>query len=168
MTDGAAPRWRPMRADDLVTVKALSDRVHAGLPERAEVLAEKFSLFPAGAFVLARADACVGYALAHAWRLDSVPALDTLLGALPAEADCLYLHDVAILADARGHGAARVLVDQLVAVAQAHGLRMLALTSVYGTDVFWATCGFVERALPDMDAEFASYGGPARYMTRSL
>src|SRR5690348_15255890 len=40
--------WRPMSADDLSAVHALSMRVHPNHPERAEVLAEKFRLFPRG------------------------------------------------------------------------------------------------------------------------
>ena len=59
-----------------------------------------------------------GYALAHPFRFGALPALDALLHALPAGADCLYLHDIAILADARGGGAARALVDILVNVAR--------------------------------------------------
>ena len=164
----SAPRWRAMRADDLAGVKAISDIVHRGLPERTEVLAEKRMLFPQGAFVLEQGGALSGYALAHPFTQGALPALDTLLGALPASADCLYLHDITILPASRGQGFSRALVDMLCAVARRCGLRALALTSVYGTENFWASCGFEERAAPGMDDKLASYGGPAIYMTRAV
>ena len=97
-----------------------------------------------------------------------MPALDTPIGAAPEGADCLYLHDVAILPVARGHGSARELVGLLEKIARARGLPAMALTSVYGTHDFWASCGFVERDAPGMEAKLASYGGPARYMVREL
>jgi ureidoglycolate lyase len=164
----SAPRWRPMRAGDLARVKAVSDIVHRGLPERIEVLAEKRALFPQGAFVLERDGALEGYALSHPYRLAALPALDTLLGALPDDADCLYLHDIAILPASRGHGSARAMVNVLAALATRWGFRALALTSVYGTEKFWASCGFAEHDAPGMAGKLASYGGPARYMTREV
>lgn len=163
----AAPRWREMRASDLDTVKALSDLVHSALPERREILADKFTHFPQGAFVLEQGQA-VGYALAHPWTLGAIPALDTPLGALPVNADCLYLHDVAILPAARGHGSARMLVDLLAAIAGCLEMQALALTSVYGTREFWRACGFAEQAAPAMAEKLATYGGPAHYMIRTL
>jgi GNAT superfamily N-acetyltransferase len=162
------PRWRAMRADDLSAVKAVSDIVHRDLPERIEVLADKRALFPAGAFVLERSGALVGYALAHPFPLGALPALDTTIGAPPAGSDCLYLHDIALLPFSRGHGAARDMVDMLADVAAAHGLRALALTSVYGTEPFWRRCGFVAAEAPEMADKLASYGGPAAYMVRRL
>jgi len=157
-----------MREDDLAAVKILSDRVHAGLPERLEVLADKRRMFPKGAFALEMDGTLVGYALAHPWVLGAMPALDALIGAAPEGADCLYLHDVAILPEARGHGSAREMIDMLAPIARAEGLAALALTSVYGTHDFWATRGFVECDAPGMEAKLASYGGPARYMVRAL
>ncbi|MFO1169289.1 MAG: GNAT family N-acetyltransferase [Rhodoblastus sp.] len=166
--NGCAAGWRPMRAADIAAVKQISDAVHRGLPERIEILDEKRALFPHGAFVLHKDGAPVGYALAHPWRLGALPALDAFLCTLPTDADCLYLHDIAILPSSRGGSAARAMVDTLAAVARENGLGALALTSVYGTDKFWARCGFVATPAPGMEEKLSSYGGPARYMTRSL
>ena len=164
----SAPRWRAMREDDLGAVGIVGDTVHRDLPERPEVLAEKRALFSRGAFVLEQDGAIVGYALAHPWRLGAAPALDTMLGALPATADCLYLHDIAILPAARGHRSARAMIERLADVARAKNLRHLALTSVYGTQDFWASCGFIAAPAPGMEASLATYGGPAVYMVSAL
>jgi GNAT superfamily N-acetyltransferase len=118
--------------------------------------------------VLERGGEVLGYAIAHPWTQGSIPQLDTLLGALPDDADCLYLHDIAILPAARGHGSARDMVDRLAEVARARGLRALALTSVYGTQDFWSSCGFVAAPTRDMADKLASYGGPAIYMMRAV
>ena len=45
-----------MRVPDLPQVTDLSMRIHVNYPERAEVLAEKLRLYPAGCFVLSIAD----------------------------------------------------------------------------------------------------------------
>ena len=42
------PTWRSAKPSDLSTINRIADRIHAGLPERAEVLAEKTELFPEG------------------------------------------------------------------------------------------------------------------------
>ena len=90
-----------------------------------------------------------------------MPALDTIIGAPPAGSDCLYLHDIALLPISRGHGAARRMVDMLDEVAATHSLRALALTSVYGTEPFWRSCGFPPVAAPAMADNLARYAGPA-------
>lgn len=161
-------RWRPMRADDLAAVKQISDIVHRDLPERIEVLADKRALFPVGAFVIESDGALAGYALTHPFPLGALPALDTTIGAPPAGSDCLYLHDIALLPVSRGRGAARSMVDMLAGIAAAHGLRALALTSVYGTEPFWRSCGFAPAEAPGMAGKLASYGGPATYMVRGV
>lgn len=168
MNGGAAPGWRPMRAADMAAVKQISDAVHRGLPERIEILDEKRALFPQGAFVLERDGAPVGYALAHPWKRGALPALDAPLGVLPTDADCLYLHDIAILPFSRDGGAAQAMAGMLVNVARENDLRALALTSVYGTDKFWTRCGFVASPAPGMEEKLSSYGGPALYMTRAV
>ncbi|MFX9570760.1 GNAT family N-acetyltransferase, partial [Acinetobacter baumannii] len=70
--------------------------------ERPEIFVERLALFPAGSLIADRGGQPIGYAVAHPWLRGQPPALDSLLGAIPPGADCLYLHDVAILPAARG------------------------------------------------------------------
>jgi GNAT superfamily N-acetyltransferase len=157
-----------MEPADLDAIAAIAERIHPALPERKEVLAEKRHLFAAGCFALIEAGAVVGYGMSHPWRHDSIPPLDTLLGTLPADADCLFVHDVVVLPQARGRGAAGALVDRLVALARARKLACLTLVSVYGTDPLWARYGFAVVEDPSLAAKLASYGGTARIMRRAV
>ncbi|MBV8743917.1 MAG: GNAT family N-acetyltransferase [Xanthobacteraceae bacterium] len=167
MADDVAS-WRAATAADLDAVERIGNAAHVTLQERAEVFANKLALFPQGCFVLARNGALTGYGIAHPWALGSVPALDTVMAALPAAPTCLYIHDVVVLEAARGQGAAGVLVDVFEAVARQHALASLALVSVYGTYVFWERYGFQTAPDPDLAAKLKSYGETARYMCKDL
>jgi GNAT superfamily N-acetyltransferase len=163
---GDIASWRPATAADLEAVERIGNAVHVSLQERPEVFANKLALFPQGCFVLARKGEAIGYGIAHPWALGSVPPLDTVMAALPPAPSCLYIHDVVVLAAARGQGAAGVLIDLFEAVARRHALASLALVSVYGTYVFWERYGF--QTVSDPDLTLTSYGASARYMRKSL
>lgn len=150
--------WRAMTEADLPMVMRVGDVVHADLPERLEVVAERLRLFPAGCWVTDR-----GYLLSHPTRRGTAPALDRLLGALPADADTLHLHDVAFLPERQGQGGGGAGVRLAFDIAARHGLGGVALVSVHGTGPYWARFGFA--AAP---ADVASYGDGAIYMVRSL
>jgi hypothetical protein len=76
--------WRAMTAGDLAEVEAIAARVHPGFFERPEIFAERLLLYPEGARLLVQDGAALGYVLSHPWHEKAVPALDSLLGALPA------------------------------------------------------------------------------------
>ena len=161
--------WRPLTAADLDRLNEIADAVHLAFPEREEVPAERLRLFPAGCFAAVVDGQMVGYAVTHPWIDGRPPALDSLLGAIPDEADCLYVHDVALLPEARGQGLARQLVAILDGLARDQGLPHLALTAVGGSAPGWAAMGFsVHDAAPGspLAAKLASYEADARYMTR--
>ncbi len=174
MSAGAPPagagglRWRAMTAGDLGAVATIAREVHAAHPERDDVFAERLALFAPGCLVLSRAEAALGYAIAHPWLRRDPPALDTLLGALPARPDCLYLHDVALRPVARGAGWGAVLVKRLVQLARREGLARLALVALSGTASFWRAQGFVPASPPAPAAKLAGYGGGALAMQRAI
>jgi hypothetical protein len=118
--------WRRARGIDLEAIKVVTDAVHPNLCERREVLGEKLSLFPQGCFVLVHDCKVVGYAFVHPWRTNDVPKLDDYLLALPAEPECLLIHDVALLPTARGKSASKSLIDEVLRLAkiQKVGLRI--------------------------------------------
>ncbi len=93
--------WRDALRDDAETISAIEHRVHTLAHERVEVFREKIALFGPGCRVLLMGGRVVGYGLAYPWRSDDVPPLDHLLSTIPPDADCLFLHDVAILPEAR-------------------------------------------------------------------
>jgi GNAT superfamily N-acetyltransferase len=162
------PHWRPTRASDLPAISAIAARIHPGLPERPDVFAEKMQLYPEGCRVLITNEAIVGYGLAHPWMQHRIPPLDGFLERLPDDADCLYVHDVAVLPDFRG-GTSRAYVAAIEELAHAAGIAMLALVSVYATRPLWERLGFRPViADAELRAKLASYGDGAIYMLRGL
>jgi GNAT superfamily N-acetyltransferase len=162
------PHWRPVRASDLPAISTIAARIHPGLAERPDVLAEKMRLCPEGCHVLIADDAIVGYGLAHPWRQHRIPPLDRFLERLPDDADCLYVHDVAVLPDFRG-GVARDYITTIEELACASNITTLALVSVYTTRPLWERLGFRPvTADAELRAKLATYGGAATYMLRDL
>jgi ribosomal protein S18 acetylase RimI-like enzyme len=166
--DMSKPHWRRANISDLPAISAIAAQIHPDLPERPEVFAEKMRLYPDGCRALVADDEVVGYGLAHPWKQHQVPPLDGFLDHLPADADCLYLHDVAVLPDFRG-GVARDYVAAIEELARASGIAVLALVSVYATRPLWQRLGFQPiTADAELRAKLASYGEGATYMLREL
>lgn len=162
------PHWRPAHASDLPAISAIAARIHPDLPESPEVLAEKMRLYPDGCRLLVVGDEIAGYGLSHPWKQRRIPPLDGLLERLPEDADCLYIHDVAVLAESRG-GVLRAYIADIEQLARASGLATLALVSVYATQPLWQRLGFRPvTADADLRAKLASYGEGATYMLRDL
>lgn len=153
-------------AADLPAVVAIAAVVHPDYPEGEEVFAERLALFPEGCRIALKGGQSIGYALSHPWTRASPPALDSLLGALPARPDCLYLHDVALLAAARGSGLGQALVDDLLALGRRHGFAHLALVAVNRSVDYWTARGFRIIDDPALSGKLGSYSPDARYMLR--
>lgn len=157
-------RWRPLRPEDLPALTKIAARVHPAFPEDDAVLAEKLALAPGWCFGLAEEKALYGYVLSHPWR-GPPPKLDTLLGALPSAPTAGYIHDLALLPEARGgrHGVA--IVKHLIEKAKSERLAALALVAVSGSVPFWERQAF--RAVSP-SPDLSSYGPDARFMRLPL
>ena len=132
------------------------------------MFAEKMRLYPGGCRVLVAGDEIAGYGLAHPWKQHQIPPLDGFLERLPEDADCLYLHDIAVLPDRRG-GVARAYMTAIAELARASGIATLALVSVYATRPLWERLGFRPVAADAaLRAKLVSYGEGATYMLRDL
>ena len=94
-----------MTTNDIDFVPRIAEQIHTDLPESDAVFAERPKLFPSGCLMLEGDDQkpC-GYKISHPIRSNHPPALDTLLGEIPSDADQYYIHDVAILPAVRGKG----------------------------------------------------------------
>jgi ribosomal protein S18 acetylase RimI-like enzyme len=161
--------WRKAEPSDLPEISEIASRIHPDLPEGSDVLAEKMRLCPDGCLVLVANDAIVGYGLSHPWMRHQIPRLDELLHALPSAADCLYVHDVAVLPAFRGRQAADSYIERIIALARSVRITALALVSVYDTPFFWERFGFrVVAGDATLRAKLASYGETARYMMCDL
>ncbi len=160
--------WRNMTAFDLDAVNEIANQVHPGFFEAPEVLAERQALYPNGCYLLEIGERPAGYVLSHPWRSGSLPALNTLLGELPADADTFYLHDLALLPVTRRIGAASFIVEALVKHAAAQGFASMHLVAVNGSRGFWERHGFAVEAVPALVEKLRSYEDAAVYMVREL
>lgn len=158
-----------MTAADLDAVAAIAV---IGFPDHFEgrdLFENRLVLNPSGCFVLADGDGDPkGYLVAYPWRADAVPALNTLIEAIPADAAVMYLHDLALHPDARGGGHTGAVVEHLAESARQAGWPAVALVAVNAAAPFWARHGFEVRETPQMAEKLASYGADARYMVRTL
>ena len=161
-------KWVPLSTSDVKDIDQIARQIHPTLPERLEVFEEKVGLFPEGCYKFVSGERMVGYALSHPWKLFSVPTLDEFIGELPSNPDCIYLHDVAVLPEARGHNAAGSFVAKIKEIAERMHIQKLSCVSVYGTDVLWSRFGFEAVSSAKMNKKLSSYGDSAKYMIIDL
>jgi ribosomal protein S18 acetylase RimI-like enzyme len=162
------PQWRPMNEADLPALVAAADIVHPNYPEDQAVFAERLRLYPAGCLVLERDGKPIGYILSHPWHYARPPALNSLLGALPETPGTYYIHDIALLPEARGTGSVTPLVERLIANARAGGFPDISLVAVNNSVGMWARYGFEAVIDPALERKLRSYDDDARFMVRRL
>ncbi|MGO4403026.1 GNAT family N-acetyltransferase [Bosea sp. RAF48] len=154
---------------DLPAVMAIAAVVHPSYPEDEAVFAERLRLASEGCHVLASEDgALLGYLVSHPWPVGTVPALNSLLGAIPPGTRNWYIHDLALLPAGRGGGAAGRIVAAIAERAMRAGFASLALVAVNDSTGFWRRQGFREMHDPALARKLASYDDAARYMRRDL
>ena len=153
---------------DVPAVSRIAAEVHPKFPESDAVLAERRALYHNGAYLLEVNERPAGYVLSHPWRLDSLPALDRLLEALPAEPDTYYIHDLAILPLARRIGAGDFILEALTKHAGAQGFASMSLVAVNGSRGYWERHGFAVEERADLTAKLETYEDAARLMLRRL
>lgn len=160
--------WRLMTAEDLPQVQVLADVIHLDHPEDAAVFAERLRLYPGGCLALEESGRLIGYALTHPWRFAAPPALNSLLGQIPPDASTYYVHDVALLPEARGKGHAAHISERLVRHAHEAGFTNLSLVAVNNSQAFWERLGFRKTDVPGLEAKLLSYGPDAVLMVREI
>jgi GNAT superfamily N-acetyltransferase len=159
--------WRAMTAVDLTAACKVADAVHPLYPEDAAVFADRLELFPAGCLVLQeKPGGIAGYAVSHPWQFGDIPALNTRLGRLPEAPDTFYIHDVALLPEARGRGLAAAGVALLLEVAGREGLKTVSLVAIRGAGALWKKLGFLTEDVPSLRRKLAAYDDQARFMVR--
>ncbi|WP_375598869.1 GNAT family N-acetyltransferase [Devosia sp. Naph2] len=160
--------WRALTGYDFGAVFDIANRVHPGFFETETVLAEKFALYRNGCYLLEVSEKPAGYVLSHPWKRGDLPALNTLLGTIPADADSYYIHDLALLPLTRGLGAAKQIVNALTKHARAMGYGTMSLVAVNGSLPFWEKQGFAVEDRPDLSEKLAAYEDTARYMVKAV
>jgi GNAT superfamily N-acetyltransferase len=158
-----------MTPADIPIVDAIGEIVHPDFPEDRAVMENRLALFPDGCLVAESEGTSLGYAVAHPDVIGRPAVLNTVLEALPADADCLFLHDVALSEAARGYGLGKKLVPVLKKIARAHGFTRLGLVSVNNSLGFWQAQGFaIHRGDDALAAKLATYDDNAAYMVQNI
>lgn len=158
-----------MTSNDLAAVEAIAAVVHLSYPEHGEVFAERRQRYAPGCWVFAAENAPpLAYIISHPWLLLEPPPLDSLLGALPPEPDTYYIHDIALLPQARGSGAAGTIVQKLVTHARAIGMHRMSLIAVNASTPFWVRHAFEVHPAPSLADKLSSYDADAKLMIRLL
>lgn len=158
--------WRALTTLDLPVVQAIATKVHPSFPEGVAVFAERQRLYPDGTRLLELNGLPSGYILSHPYAFKVLPALDSLLGSLPGDADTYYLHDLALLPSARGTGAAAMIVGDILRHARLSGFQNASLVAVNGSLPFWYKHGFRVVNAPELADKLKSYEGAARLMVK--
>lgn len=160
--------WRALTTLDLPVVETIAAKVHPDFFEDVTVFAERLRLYPDGSRLLELDGAPAGYLLSHPWPLRALPELNALLGAIPADANTYYIHDLALLNPARGTGAAAMIVGEILRHARGAGFATVSLVAVNGSWAFWHKHGFRDVVAPELVEKLASYEKAARYMSKVL
>lgn len=170
MSDVAMYTLRPMQEHDIPAVLAIQDECYAAeVLEEEAVIRSRLAAFPRLAWVAEDEQGVCAYLFAYHSRVGKVTPLDGEFQQ-HEEADCLYLHDLAVARRAGGRGIGPALVQRNLQQAQAAQLRYSALVSVQDSAAFWARQGYIEHEQlePQQAGNLASYQIPAVYMVRSL
>lgn len=161
-------RWREMRIEDIADVSRMAAAVHPDFPEDDAVFTERLHLAPQGCFLLELDGQACGYLFSHPWLAEDIPPLNTLLGRLPEKPGTWYLHDIALMPQARSRGETTPIIRHLFALAQAANLPSVSLVAVNNSQPFWTRLGFRDASSEKLKQKLLSYDGEARYMARLI
>lgn len=140
---------RPMQVQDFPAVLQVQQHCYPpSLIESRDALASRHRLSPDTCWVAERPGQLLGYVFAHPWTAGRPPSLNRPLERLPDAVDTLFIHDLALHPDARGHG---------------QGPRLVA---VQGAARYWKRFGYQPCARDDYTRR--AHGEDAVGMRRSL
>ncbi|SDQ72116.1 GNAT family N-acetyltransferase [Pseudovibrio sp. Tun.PSC04-5.I4] len=163
-------RWSLMNETDLPVVEQIMLATYPHLLEDISSIRERIRLFPEGSRILRRSvdDVIVGYFISHPWAAHSIPPLSSLLGELPTKAEVYYIHDIALMPDAQGIGAARAILADMSQIARNLHINRFALVALASALAFWTTQGFREIHEDAFKEKLRTYGPGAQYMQRAV
>lgn len=163
--------WMPMSEEAVGRLSPIMEKAYPHLPDETTSFYQKRALYPEGCFILvpeAEPEHILGYVIAHPWRLNDIPPLNSVIEVLPGGCDVMYLHDIALLAEAQGIGAARAVLTKLDALAGRDGYSQIAITAIPQAVDYWHKRGFEEVHVPQLDEKLMEYGIGSKYMLHKV
>lgn len=168
---------RPMSAADLPSILAIQALCYTELIlESEQSLRAKLHASPLTCHVVChlssgvsnREEQVIGYLIAVPCCLGEPPPLNAQACILPAHADSLYLHDMAVMPTARKTGAGKALVEKFLAQIEELNFRSATLVAVQGSRRYWQRYGFqTATTSAALQTKLLSYGDNVEYMQRS-
>jgi predicted N-acetyltransferase YhbS len=163
-------KLRAMQVRDIPAVMSIQEESYsAEVLESEAVICNRLAACPQLAWVAEDDQGVCAYLFAYHSRVGKVTPLDGEFQE-HTEADCLYLHDLAVARRASGRGIGPALVQRNLAQARTQQLRYSALVSVQESEAFWSRLGYAahtELEAPQV-SNLDSYQIPAVYMVRAL
>ncbi|QIR15349.1 GNAT family N-acetyltransferase [Shewanella aestuarii] len=134
-------------------------------PEPLSVMQSKWHRSPQSCFVVEYKNQVIAYVLAHPWYQAKAPKLDMVLPSIK-QADCLYIHDMAVSPKAQGLGIANKLVAEVKNAMTLLNFNGIGLIAIQGACAFWRKHQFSPlESLPSVLTDsLASYGADAHYL----
>jgi GNAT superfamily N-acetyltransferase len=114
----------------------------SSLHEAEEVFASRRKIFKRGCLGCFEHDRLLAYVFCHPWVFDSIVPLGKKLSFIPESPTCLYIHDLAVIPEARHRGLATELLKAVFAIADGLNLKKYCLVAVQGSEEFWIKHGF--------------------------
>lgn len=161
---------RPMHIDDMDRVLQIQAACYSGdIPESARSLTAKLVAAPQSCFVAIADDEVIAYLIALPWISTAPPALNSPDCNIPAQADCLYLHDLSVHPDARRSGVGRALIECFFARCAQWQFPQACLVAVQNSASYWQRFGF--QTAPGsvaLNEKLASYADDAEFLIYRL
>ena len=156
-----------LKSDHMADVLRIQDYCYTEIePESLESLQAKILASPNTCLIAESSEGAVGYLIAVPIVYPHLPALNAPTFELSADADTLYIHDLAIDSAGRGKGVAQALVRASIDAAKRSGLSSTCLVAIQNSQSFWEQFGFEVVAEPadELKPKLASYGAGAQLM----
>lgn len=155
----------PAHIAEVVDVQAMA--FTEDLRESREVFANRFERFGEHFRIAVINGQIVGYMICFPWKLGDTPVNNAVFPEELPEPDCFYIHDIAILPEARGEGISRALLEDAYKTADRLGYDAISLVAVGQSGSYWDRAGFVTYTRVDaakLDRISDIYGPGARLM----
>jgi GNAT superfamily N-acetyltransferase len=134
---------RQLTKEDLPQVLVVQkDSYPPPLLESEDCFARKLALSPDSCLGVFEHHQLIGYLFTHPWISGEVVSLNDTTTWVPHTANCIYIHDLAVLRSHRKHGIGHLLVKRILQMAGSRNHQSLALVAVNRSEAFWERYGF--------------------------
>lgn len=156
-----------MKFEHLVDVNLIANSIHIDYYENEGVFYERLYLYPNGCFVLMDNNHVQGYVISHPWHLIP-PELNSYLKSIPKSPKTYFIHDIAIVPDARGKKTIHQVMELIEKNIVGTGINNLSLVSIKNTSEIWIKFGFKIINDDIYKPYIGSYNDGAHFMMKSI